>query len=77
MASSIGASARPTTIEAAIMMPAVASSRTTSQAPIASTADCSIMRAIFEVLPSRPPTLLTRVCAPRNSSLITPQRRAI
>ena len=58
---SIGASARADRMEPAMMIPAVASWWITSQAPTASTADCSIMRKA-RVSPPRPPVTSAARC---------------
>ena len=60
IASSTGANARLTRMELAIMIPPEASWRMTSNAPTASTADCSIIRKILESIPSVPVTFVAR-----------------
>ena len=63
--SSTGASARDDRIEPAMMMPAVACWLITSQAPTASTADCTAMRSARESPPMPPVTSAERWWAPR------------
>ena len=62
-ATSTGASAREVRIELAMMMPAVACWLITSQAPIASTADCRIMRRILDSADMPPAMSATRCWA--------------
>ncbi len=76
MICSIGASARPSKIDAATIAPAVTSPRSTSQAPSASTSDCNDSRnALVKVenapVQSTAPMLLLRASVLRSTKRAT------
>ena len=74
IARSTGASARALRIELAMIMPPVACWLMTSQAPTASTADCSIMRITLATAPMPPATSAARCWLARYSAFAALQR---